>query len=54
MQKLVDNWIENPTQENAKRIEKYIDKRPFSVLTLGRDDHNAMERALASLKCAYM
>jgi hypothetical protein len=53
MQKLVDNWIENPTEQNAKRIAKHVQKRPFSVLTLGRDDHDAMQRALASLEPAY-
>ena len=54
MQKLVDQWIANPTEQNAKRIAKHIDKRPFSVLTLGRDDHNAMQMALASLETVYL
>jgi hypothetical protein len=50
MSKLVNAWIENPTEKNAIRIFNYIKKHPMSVIMVDSTQHKAINQALESLK----
>ena len=50
MSKLVNAWIENPTEKNAIRIFNHIKKHPMSVIMVDSTQHKAINQALESLK----
>lgn len=50
MSKLVNAWIENPTEKNAMRILNHIKKHPMSILMVDSAQDKAINQALESLK----
>ena len=50
MAKLVQSWINNPTEKNAMRIFNHIKKHPMSVIMVNSEQNKAINQALESLK----
>lgn len=50
MSKLVNAWIDNPTEKNAMRIFNHIKKHPMSVIMVDSVQSKAINQALESLK----
>ena len=50
MEKLVQAWIESPTEKNAMRIFNHVKKHPFSVIMVNWPLYKEMNEALESLK----
>lgn len=50
MEKLVQAWIESPTEKNAMRIFKHVKKHPMSVIMVNSTQNKALNEALESLK----
>ena len=50
MAKLINAWIESPTEKNAMRIFNHIKKHPMSVIMVDSTQHKAINQALESLK----
>lgn len=46
MQKLLDRYLADPSDDNARRIAMYLRKHPFSAVILAADDRQTLAAAV--------
>jgi vacuolar-type H+-ATPase subunit F/Vma7 len=50
MSKLVQAWIDNPTEKNAMRIFNHLKKHPMSIIMVDSAQYKTINQALESIQ----